>query len=57
MLYIRTVVERLASLAVEALPCPSPDVAIELNVGRIELLFAGPKESVQALDQPATSWR
>src|SRR5258705_2147631 len=51
MLFVGAIIEQLASLAVELLPCPSPDVPVELHVGSIELLLARFQKCVQAINE------
>ena len=51
MLLIRPIVENFAALRVELLPCPASNHAIELNVRRVQALFASLQDTVEALNQ------
>ena len=51
MLLVAAIIQRFAGLAVVLLAGPASDVAVEMDVGCIELLFTRPQECVQALDR------
>src|SRR5208282_673627 len=51
VLGIAAIVQWLASFAVVLLPCPSSDVAVEVDVGRVELLLARLQKRIQLIDQ------
>src|SRR5271165_4300906 len=52
MLLVAAIVQRLARLAVELLPRPFSNVAVEVDVGRVQLLLARLQKCVQPLHQP-----
>src|SRR5208282_468856 len=50
VLLVSAIVQRFTGFAVVFLPCPSSNVAVEVDIWRVELLFARLQERVQLFD-------